>query len=143
MNKKPLLLLLLFLILLYPLYKGFETGSILFSEGGVDEVTGSITAFQLSIWVVWLFIVSFAVYFKWSAKQNLFFYITYTLLVLDFGMYGVFTQKAVNLYDLPTRFEDNYTLGVFTAVQQMLIAGILTFFLQFSVKIFETKWHRR
>lgn len=142
MKIKKLLLLFFFVISLYPLYKGIDAGFILFGEVEERAVIRSITAYQISIWIVWVMAVSLSVYYKWKVKQNLFFYITYGFLLLGFAIFGFFTQKAVNLYDLPSRFEDSYSLGVFTALQQVAIAGILTFFIQFSVWIFETKWHR-
>lgn len=141
--KRRRLLLLTLVILVYPVYKAIDAGLILFGEEEeVAAVTQSITAFQLSIWILWVILVSISVYFKWIAKRNLFFYITYGLIILGFGLYGFYTQKAVNLYDLPSRFEDRYTLGVFMALQQVAVAGILTFFIQFSVWIFKSKWHR-
>lgn len=142
MKTKKLLLLIIFLIILYPLYQGINAGIILFGEEEESAVIGSITAYQISIWVAWLILVSISVYYKWKDKKNLFFNTTYGFLLVGFAIFGFFTQRAVNLYELPTRFEDSYTLGVFTALQQVAIAGILTFFIQFSVWIFETKWHR-
>lgn len=142
MKIKKLLLLFFFVISLYPLYKGIDAGLILFGEEEDRAVIQSITAYQISIWVAWVMFISLSVYYKWKVKQNLFFYVTYGFLLVGFAIFGFFTQKAVNLYELPSRFEDSYSLGLFTALQQVAIAGILTFFIQFSVWIFETKWHR-
>lgn len=83
-----------------------------------------------------------AIYYKWTEKDNLFFKLTYFFLILGFGTFGYFTQKAVNLFESSSRFSDSYTLGVFTALQHLAVGVVFTIFLQIAVRIFQTKWHR-
>lgn len=142
MNRNKLLLPTMLLLLFYPFYMGMDAGLLLFDEEALVEVTNAIRAFQLSIWIVWVLLVGMAIYYKWTVKQNLYFYITYCFLLISFVLYGILTQKAVNLFNLPSGFKDNYSYGVFTALQQFAPAVFLTAFLQFSVWIFRKKWHR-
>ena len=83
-----------------------------------------------------------SVYYKWIQSDNFFFKLTYFFLVLAFGAFGYFTQYVLNLFGNSSRFSDSYTLGVFSALQHLAVAVILTIFLQIAVSLFQTKWHR-
>lgn len=84
-----------------------------------------------------------SVYYKWTQKDNFFFKLTYFFLVFAFVVFGYFTQHGLNVIGNSSRFSDSYTLGVFTALQHLAVAAILTIFLQIAVSLFQTKWHRR
>ena len=99
--------------------------------------------FQRSIWISWLILVSLAIYYKWTRKRNLLFYLTYAFLFVAFAVFGIYVQKLVNVFEVPSNFEDSYTLGVFSAFQNILVSGVLTGFLQAAVWWFTRRWHRR
>lgn len=109
----------------------------------VDRVEDSILSYQLSIWLTWLVFVIIAVFYKWTTEKNFFFILTYAFLLLSFGFFGYFVQALVNSFELPSTFEDDYTLGVFTALQNFAVAALLTAFLQAAVWWFTRRWHRR
>lgn len=143
MKKKHLLLLIFILLLFYPLYRVYQILDLFTSAQNPGEIRANITGYQLSIWLSWVGMMVVSVYYKWIQKNNFFFILTYFFLVLAFGAFGYFTQHALNLLGGSSRFSDSYTLGVFTALQHLAIAGILTVFLQIAVRLFQTKWHRR
>lgn len=143
MKKKHLLLLIFILLLFYPLYWVYQILDLFTSAQNPGEIRANITGYQLSIWLSWVGMMVVSVYYKWIQKNNFFFILTYFFLVLAFGAFGYFTQHALNLLGGSSRFSDSYTLGVFTALQHLAIAGILTVFLQIAVRLFQTKWHRR
>lgn len=142
MKKKHLLLLIFFGLLIYPGFWGFRVFFLFPIAETSGAIKTDITQFQLSLWLSWLGMAFLAIYYKWTEKDNLFFKLTYFFLILGFGTFGYFTQKAVNLFESSSRFSDSYTLGVFTALQHLAVGVVFTIFLQIAVRIFQTKWHR-
>src|SRR5690606_9408008 len=107
------------------------------------QVEEKLVNYQISIWISWIFMVTAAIFFKWGLKRNLLFTATYGFLFLAFSMFGIYTQLIVNLFEIPTSLEDNYTLGVFTAVQNIIVSAVLTGSLQAGVWWFTRRWHRK
>lgn len=142
MKKKTLVLLVFFFLLIYPGYKAIQISSVFLAAESTEEIRILITHFQLSIWLSWVGMAVLAVYYKWTEINNLLFKLTYGFLVMAFGLFGYFTQHTLNIFNIDSRFSDSYTLGVFTALQHLALAVVLTIFLQIAVRIFQTKWHR-
>lgn len=134
---------MLFLLSLYPAIRAYLVMQSLGAGYMVDRVEDSILSYQLSIWLTWIVFVIIAVFYKWTTEKNFFFILTYVFLLLSFGFFGYFVQVMVNSFELQSTFEDNYTLGVFTAIQNFAVAAILTAFLQAAVWWFTRRWHRR
>lgn len=143
MKKKQFLLLIFIFLLFYPLYRVYGVLDLFTSAQYPGEIRANITGYQLSIWLSWVGMMVVSVYYKWIQSDNFFFKLTYFFLVLSFGAFGYFTQHALNVFGNSSRFSDSYTLGVFTALQHLAVAAILTIFLQIAVSLFQTKWHRR
>jgi hypothetical protein len=141
MKKKSVLRIVAFLALVYPVVALFEASEII-GEGTVREAENEMISYQVSIWLSWVVLVITAVYFKWTQKKNFFFFFTYAYLILAFGLFGYLSQNLVLTYDLPTRFEDHYTFAVLTALQNIIMAAVLTGFLQAGVWWFTRRWHR-
>lgn len=142
MKKKSVLRIVAFLALIYPVIALFgASGSI--GEGTLREAESEMISYQVSIWLSWVVLVITAVYFKWTQKKNFFFFFTYAYLVIAFGLFGYLSQDLVLTYDLPSRFEDHYTFAVLTALQNIIMAAVLTGFLQAGVWWFTRRWHRR
>ena len=142
MKKKKILYVIAFLVLVYPAFTLFHAIEAI---GPVEapEAEAEILNYQVSVWITWIFLVAIAVYFKWTRKRNLFFFFTYGYLLIAFALFGTLSQMLVNAYDLPGPFEDSYTFGVLIAVQNILMAGVLTGFLQGATWWFTRRWHRR
>lgn len=143
MFKKPVLLVLFLIVLVYPVITIFLLEQTVSETTNANEAQQSLVNYQLSIWVSWLVLVFLSIYYKWTVKKNTFFYITYGFIVIAFGIFGYYTQAIVTTFDLPSRFEDNYTHGVFTAVVNIITSGILTGMLHAGVWWFTRRWHRR
>lgn len=143
MKKKQFLLLIFIGLLLYPIYQAYGVLNLFSSVENFGEIRANITGYQLSIWLSWVGMMVISVYYKWRQRDNFFFKITYFFLVFTFGAFGYFTQHALNVFGNSSRFSDSYTLGVFTALQNLLVAVVLSIFLQIAVGLFQTKWHRR
>ncbi|MFD0975474.1 hypothetical protein [Salinimicrobium gaetbulicola] len=142
MNKKVVIRFLVILTLIYPAYMLFRADEIL-GVSAIQETEKAILNYQVSIWINWVVLASFAVYFKWTEKRNTFFNFTYGFIIVTFILYGFLYQSYVTAYDLPSSFSDNYTLGVLMAVQNIVVSGILTGILQGAVWWFTRRWHRR
>ena len=142
MKRKTIAIIVFILLLIYPLWSIFELEQVLSSGSGIREAEGELLDFQRSIWISWIILVSFAVYYKWVKKRNLLFYFTYAFLFVAFAVFGIYVQKLVTDYNIPSTFEDSYTLGVFSAIQNILVSGVLTGFLQAGVWWFTRRWHR-
>lgn len=143
MSKKPVLLVLFLIILAYPGISIFQLEQTLSEAGSAAMAHQSLVNYQISIWVSWLVLVFVSIYDKWIKKRNEFFYLTYGFIVVAFSIFGYYTQEIINNFDLPSRFEDNYTHGVFTAILNIITSGILTGLLQVGVWWFTRRWHRR
>lgn len=143
MKRKTVLVIIFILLLFYSLYSVFVLEEVISSGSSIREAESALIAFQRSIWITWILLVSMAVYYKWVKKRNFIFYFTYAFLFVAFAVYGIYVQRLVTAYDMPSSFEDSYTLGVFSALQQILMSAILTGFLQAAVWWFTRRWHRR
>ena len=143
MKRKTVLVIIFILLLFYSLYSVFVLEEVISSGSSIREAESELVAFQRSIWITWILLVSMAVYYKWIKKRNFIFYFTYAFLFVAFSVYGIYVQRLVTAYDVPSSFEDSYTLGVFSALQNILMSAILTGFLQAAVWWFTRRWHRR
>ena len=143
MEKKWILLLIVILSFFYPGNSLMEVQQALEELQSNTTIKDELVAFQLSIWVIWIMLTGMSVYYKWTVKSDFFFHITYIYLLIAFSIYGYFQQVAVNVLDLKTSFNDNYTLGVFVAAEHVAMAALLTAILQGGVWWFTRRWHRR
>ena len=143
MKRKTILIILFILLLFYPIYSVFVVEEVMSSGSSIRDAENALVGYQRSIWISWIILVSMAVYYKWIKKKNIIFYITYAFLFVAFAVYGIYVQKLVSDYNVPSNFNDFYTLGVFTALQNILASAILTGFLQAAVWWFTRRWHRR
>lgn len=143
MKKKTIFLSFLILLLIYPAAFIFKLEQTLVGNSGFQETENILKGFQISIWLSWIVMAIISVVYKWSKKNNSFFYFTYGFMVVAFGLLGFYTQRIITIYSIPSNFEDNYTLGIFTALQHLFVGGILTGFLQVGVWWFTRRWHRR
>lgn len=142
MSKKVILLIVLGLTLLYPIISLIGITNA-FDALVLESVRVKILNFQLSIWISWIIFASVAVFYKWTRQKNVFFWITYIFLVIGFGIFGIYYQKMVNIFNVPTLFIDTYTLGLIVILQNIITALVLTVFLHACVWWFTRRWHRR
>lgn len=142
MGKKGILRAVVILVLLYPAFMMFIAANSM-DAGKTQSAREGILNFQISIWISWIFLVATAVYYKWTQKQNFFFYFTYGFLFVGFAIFGYLHQSLVNIHDLPSPFKDGYTLGILVFFQNLVVSSILTGFLQAAVWWFTRRWHRR
>lgn len=142
MNKKALLRIIVLITLLYPSYMLFRAEEILVTSP-IQNSEDGILSYQISVWISWVVLVSVAVFYKWTEKRNSFFSFVYGFIVVSFAVYGYLYQSFITSYELPSPFKDDYTLGVLMALQNIVIAGVLTGFLHAAVWWFTRRWHRR
>ncbi len=83
------------------------------------------------IWILWIVLVSIAVYKKWTRNNDKFFYFTYAYLFIGFAGF-LFFQEI-----------DTASGRYFLIFQNFGIGFGLTIFLQLSVWWFTRKWHRQ
>lgn len=143
MEKKTWLLILLLLILIYPAFSLVQLENAFSDAAVLEAVQDELNNYRLSIWISWIVFAVVSVYYKWTREDNLFFYSTYIFLLIAFTFFGYYTQHLVNTFEMPTRFNDKYSLGVFTAIQNLFAPALLTIFLQLAVWWFTRKFHRR
>lgn len=139
MSKKAVFLIVYGLVLIYPLFMLFRLDQALSAGTDLERVQEKLLGFQIGIWISWIFLVSLAIYYKWTKKRNFIFSLTYGFLFVCFSIFGTYTQMMANQFHLPSSFEDDYTLGVFTAVQNIVVSAVLTGFLQAGVWWFTRK----
>ena len=78
MGKKAILRTLVIVALLYPAYMLFLANTSL-RTGSAQAAEEGVLNYQVSIWISWVFLVSVAVFYKWTEKKNFFFYFTYQI----------------------------------------------------------------
>ena len=133
MGKKGLLLMLFGFILVYPLISLFQLDRVISDATDLNLVGKKLVNYQVSIWISWILLAVLGIYYKWTKKRNLFFTLTYGFLFIAFSIFGTYTQFMVNVFEIPSSFEDGYTLGIFTAVQNIIVSAVLTGFLHAGV----------
>lgn len=143
MEKRTILLVIFIAVLCYPVFTAYQYWEVIAAGRGIEVVENQLISYQISIWITWVITVAMAVYYKWTEKNNLMFYVTYGFIVAAFILFGAFSQMMVNEFDLPSPFEDDYTLGVFAAIQNIFVSALLTGFLHAGVWWFTRRWHRR
>ena len=143
MSKRAALLILFLVLLIYPVVSIFLLEQVIEINGDSLRAQNKLIDYQVSIWITWVLMMGMAVYYKWERSNNIFFYLTYGFLAAAFAIFGYYTQTVVNVFDLPSRFKDGYTHGVFAALQNIAVSGILTALLQLAVWWFTRRWHRR
>lgn len=142
MEKKTLLLIILLLTLLYPIFSLVHLEQAFSNAPVLETVQDELNNYRLSIWISWIVFAVVSVYYKWTRKENFFFNSTYIFLLVAFTFFGYYTQQLVNTFEISTPFKDKYSLGVFTAIQNLFASAVLTIFLQLAVWWFTRKFHR-
>ncbi len=142
MEKKTLLLIILLLTLLYPIFSLVQLEQAFSNAPVLETVQDELNNYRLSIWISWIVFAVVSVYYKWTRKENFFFNSTYIFLLVAFTFFGYYTQQLVNTFEISTPFNDKYSLGVFTAIQNLFASAVLTIFLQLAVWWFTRKFHR-
>ena len=132
MRKKKILYSIVLLVLIYPAFSLFNAIEAI-GTLSTNEAEQSIVSYEIGVWITWLVLAAISIYYKWTTKSNFFFFFTYGYLILSFGIAGYLSQSVVTTYELPSHFEDSYTLGVLIAVQKIISGVILTAFLQAAV----------
>lgn len=143
MSRQNILVGFLLILLFYPAISVFRIDQVITNGAGPEIIESRISQYQLSIWLTWFVMVAVAVSFKWRTEKNFFFYFTYIFLLIVFGILGFYIQEMINIFEIQTGFEDNYSFGVFTALLNFVVAALLTAFLQVSVWWFTRRWHRK
>ncbi len=115
----------------------FNTGS------SQEEVGRAVSGYRLRVWLSWAIMIIVAVYYKWTTGSNNFFKMIYILLVFAFGIEGIYLQRMINMFDVPTNFQDPYSYGILITLMNIILAAFMTAFLQAGVWWFTRKWHRR
>jgi len=142
LEKKTLLLIILLLTLLYPIFSLVQLEQAFSNAPVLETVQDELNNYRLSIWISWIVFAVVSVYYKWTRKENFFFNSTYIFLLVAFTFFGYYTQQLVNTFEISTPFNDKYSLGVFTAIQNLFASAVLTIFLQLAVWWFTRKFHR-
>lgn len=141
MKTKNILFVIFFIVLLFPIYAIFQIFNL--GNATAEDITSALSFFQISLWVSWMIFAVIAVYLKWTHKENIFFILTYIFIGVGFGLFGYLTQQAIADYEITTRFGEEFPLGVFSAIRNIVVSAALTVFLQLAVFWFTRRWHRR
>lgn len=123
MNRKKILIILFFIVLLYPLYSVSQL---------IENQEGVFINYQISIWISWILMIGIAIIYKWKTKKNMFFYWIYVFLVTGFALLGFYLEDQ----------DINFKLANFIAIKNLLTVMGFTIFIQICVWWFSRKWHR-
>ncbi|HSP41149.1 MAG TPA: hypothetical protein VLN46_06930 [Gillisia sp.] len=142
MNKRLLLLGILIFSLLIPGLYILHLEGVFLDGSTQEEISRAISGYRLRVWLSWVIMIIIAIYNKWTTGSNNFFKMIYFLLIFIFSIEGVYIQRMVNMFDIPTNFQDTYSYGIFITSINIITAAALTAFLQLGVWWFTRKWHR-
>lgn len=143
MNRKIILLGILIISLLIPGLYILNLENVFVIGSTPEEVERAISGYRLRVWLSWVVMIIVAVYYKWTTGSNIFFKMIYFLIILAFGIEGIYIQRMVNMFDVTTTFQDSYSYGVLVTLMNILMAAFMTAFLQAGVWWFTRKWHRK
>lgn len=142
-HKKQVFIAIFIVLILFPAMAGYDFFFSMRAGAGDLALEPLLNSYRLRIWLAWICMVLIAIIYKWSLKDNFFFYWTYVFLLVAFAVFGYILQLFVNNFQIPTGFNDSYTFGVFSALLNFGGAAVLTGFLQAGVWWFTRKWHRK
>jgi hypothetical protein len=142
MNMKILIIGLIVLLLLYPVISVVILSQEFGRGSTAERLAGLLNSYRISLWLSWVVMAGLAVFYKWTTESNFFFNFIYIFLGIGFGFFGYYSQRMVNIFDLPSSFSDTYTLGFLTGIQNFVVPAVLTGFLQAGVWWFTRRWHR-
>jgi hypothetical protein len=143
MKKKIILSIVFIIVLFYPGLLIFKLEQTFNNGSSLRQIENAHRGYQISIWLTWIVMVSLSVYYKWISEKNLFFSLTFLFLFVSISLFGFYVHRMVNTFEIDTGFRDPYTFGFLTALQNFVVAAILTGLLQAGVWWFTRKWHRR
>ena len=142
MNKRLILLSILVLSLLIPGLFLLNLEGV-FSNGSTrEEIENTIMGYRLRVWLSWIIMAVVAVYYKWTTDRDIFFKMIYLVMVIAFGIEGLYTQRMVNSFDMVTNFLDTYTFSFLMSMVNIITVIAVTGFLHLSVWWFTKKRHR-
>lgn len=142
MNKRLLLLGILIFSLLIPGLYILHLESVFNNGSSKEELVRAISGYRLRVWLSWVIMIIVAIYNKWTTGNNNIFKMIYFILVFTFSIEGIYIQRIVNMYDIATNFQDNFSYGILTTLLNILMTAALTAFLQAGVWWFTRRWHR-
>ncbi|WP_276165409.1 hypothetical protein [Zobellia alginiliquefaciens] len=141
-SRKESILSLVFVLLLgIPIFILIDLGTAV-DTGNWEELERGLVNYLISIWSVWILTVSIAVYYKWTEKNNLYFFMNYSYLIVAFGFFIHYNATLLNNIELPQSYASNRLTFIRTAKHLMPIL-FATGYLQASVWWFSKKWHRK
>lgn len=142
MKLKPLLFIILGVVLIYPIISLIALSGNLNPESASAGIQTSLGNFQASIWVSWIVFVTVSVYYKWTEKKNLFFWLTYEFIIISGIILGYFVGMIAEDPAIPGPGEFG-NQGLWVGLQQIITAVMLTGILQACVWWFTRNPHRR
>ncbi|HET8854638.1 MAG TPA: hypothetical protein VFM60_01830 [Salinimicrobium sp.] len=142
MKLKPVLFIILGVVLLYPVISLIFLAGNLSPEGISAGFESSLGNYQASIWVSWIVFVTVSVYYKWTEKKDLFFWLTYGFIIISGIILGYFIGLITEGTAIsgPGEFGNQ---GFWAGLQQIITAVMLTGILQACVWWFTRNPHRR
>lgn|SRR5690606_363628 len=143
MNNRLILIGILVLSLLNPVLYLLHLESVFNNGSSQEEVVRTLAGYRLRVWLSWVIMIIVAIYYKWTTESNLFFKMIYFIMVLVFGVEGIYIQRLINRFDVVTNFQDPYTYGILMSIINIIMVAAITAFLQLGVWWFTRKWHRK
>lgn len=142
MNRSLILLGILVLSLLIPGLFLLNLEGVFNSGSSRAEVENALAGYRLRVWLSWVIMVAVAVYHKWTTNRDIFFKMIYLVMVIAFGIEGIYIQRMVARFDMATNFQDPYTYGILMSIINIITVVAITAFLHISVWWFTKKRHR-
>lgn len=141
-SKKSILFLVFVILMVFPMYFIVLIGEDV-RTGNWEMLQPRLVFYLMSIWGAWIFTISIAVYYKWTEKKNLFFYLNYALILLTMGFFMIFNAKLLDHIHTESQIQDKGMLNLIRTGQHLVPLVLATIYLQASVWWFRKKWHRK
>lgn len=143
MSRKSIVLSGVVILILYPLFTLWGAFSALNLVNEAQLVEDRILNFQIAIWITWILITVLAIYYKWTRKKDLIFYLTYAYILAAFTILAFLIVRFYSLYDLKGQVTDPLSFGIISVLPNIFTAAVLTGLLQIAVWWFTRRWHRK
>jgi len=141
-SKKLILCLVFSIFMVFPMYFIMLIGEDI-RTGNWEVLQSRLVYYLMSIWGTWIFTISIAVYYKWTEKKHLFFYLNHAFILLTMVFFMTFNAKLLDHIHNSSQTQDKEMLNLMRTGQHLALLVFATIYLQASVWWFRKKWHRK
>ena len=139
--RHPVLSVLFIGLMALPIYFIIQMENMLGNQDWKGLKSATIN-YLICIWSSWIFMATIAIYSKWTEKNNFFFHLNYTYLIVVFVILAYYSNQLFKNLNVSDKVLSPNMLTLIWVLKNAVPILGATAYLQISVWWFERKWHR-